>query len=417
MASAFSVPFPRVYERMGCGGGPLVSPAPLSTIATNHLLRSLPPTPGLYYSLTAQTLQNSLTVAVHGYSHKLPVLAKTILEALAHYRAGEEDDALFSRLQDRLVKDYANDLLAQPYQLAMAETTVLLVSPYSTRDKLRAAKAITPQRLRAFLPRLFDRFKLEALVYGNHTEEQARELCAMCEEILKPTPLPAAVDGGLGWRVVQLGATEEAEHRVVAENKEEPNHGVQVVYQLGEQSVHLSAHLDLLVLLLKDEAFDQLRTKRQLGYVVFLHTSPANRHVLSLSFLVQTTHAPEVALDAVESFLVYGRGYLESLSEEEYATNVAALVESKLEAAKNYIEQGNRWWNEIGKGSYVFDRAAQEAAAVKGIPKPALLAFFDECVVVVVVVAATAVCLSPALSTAHSTTLFFNSSSSSPSGL
>lgn len=32
----------------------------------------------------------------------------------------------------------------------------------------------------------------------------------------------------------------------------------------------LSSHLDLLVLLLKDEAFDQLRTKQQLGYVVFL---------------------------------------------------------------------------------------------------------------------------------------------------
>lgn len=38
--------------------------------------------------------------------------------------------------------------------------------------------------------------------------------------------------------------------------------------------------------------------------------------------------------------------------------------------------------NEIGKGSYVFDRAEQEAAAVKAIAKPALLAFFDECVYV-----------------------------------
>lgn len=106
-------------------------------------------------------------------------------QALAHYTAPETDDALFLRLQDRLVKDYSNDLLSQPYQLAMAETNVLLVAPYSTRvclcvrlmfaplhtynnpsnqpfhqngqDKLEAAKAITPARLRAFLPRLFDR--------------------------------------------------------------------------------------------------------------------------------------------------------------------------------------------------------------------------------------------------------------------
>jgi len=31
--------------------------------------------------------------------------------------------------------------------------------------------------------------------------------------------------------------------------------------------VALSAHLDLLVLLLKDEAFNELRTKQQLGYI------------------------------------------------------------------------------------------------------------------------------------------------------
>jgi hypothetical protein len=101
-------------------------------------------------------------------------------------------------------------------------------------------------------------------------------------------------------------------------------------------------------------------------------------------------HAPETVLEAIEEFLVYVRGYLKGLSEEvsgwrdgcvymrgwgyetrrscwvgvltiqhgtrqiaphhkhnttqhnstkEYATNVAALVDSKLEKAKNYVEQ------------------------------------------------------------------------------
>ena len=35
--------------------------------------------------------------------------------------------------QPNQVKDYANDLLSQPYQLAMSETNSLLVAPYSTR--------------------------------------------------------------------------------------------------------------------------------------------------------------------------------------------------------------------------------------------------------------------------------------------
>jgi len=79
---------------------------------------SLPPSVlGLHYSLSAQVLQSSLTVSVQGYNHKLPLLTQTILEALSNYKGEEEDDALFARLQDRLVKDYANDLLSQPYQV------------------------------------------------------------------------------------------------------------------------------------------------------------------------------------------------------------------------------------------------------------------------------------------------------------
>lgn len=47
-------------------------------------------------------------------------------------------------------------------------------------------------------------------------------------------------------------------------------------------------------------------------------------------------------------------------------------------ANSTYQFQGNRWWNEIGKGSYLFDRNEQEANTVKAIEKAALLAFFDE---------------------------------------
>lgn len=45
-----------------------------------HISKSHSTRTGLHYSLTAQTLQSSLTVAVQGYNHKLPVLTKTILE-------------------------------------------------------------------------------------------------------------------------------------------------------------------------------------------------------------------------------------------------------------------------------------------------------------------------------------------------
>ena len=40
----------------------------------------------------------------------------------------------------------------------------------------------------------------------------------------------------------------------------------------------------------------------------------------------------------------------------------------------------SRYWNEVGKGSYIFDRAQREAAKVKGLTKEDVVRFLDECV-------------------------------------
>jgi secreted Zn-dependent insulinase-like peptidase len=55
-----------------------------------------------------------------------------------------------------------------------------------------------------------------------------------------------------------------------------------VIYQIGPQEIERSATLDLLALLMKDECFDQLRTKQQLGYNVYCLPYPANRYILAL---------------------------------------------------------------------------------------------------------------------------------------
>ncbi|TFJ82341.1 hypothetical protein NSK_006351 [Nannochloropsis salina CCMP1776] len=68
------------------------------------------------------------------------------------------------------------------------------------------------------------------------------------------------------------------------------------------------------------------------------------------------------------------------MSAEDYAANVSALVDAKLEKPKNYAEQGNRYWNEIGKGTYLFDRAEREAAEAKTISKEELIDFLGACV-------------------------------------
>lgn len=52
--------------------------------------------------------------------------------------------------------------------------------------------------------------------------------------------------------------------------------------------------------------------------------------------------------------------------EQEFEKSRAALVEQKLEKAKNYTEQANRYWNEVTKGTSERGRQAGRQTATTG---------------------------------------------------
>ncbi len=87
---------------------------------------------------------------------------------------------------------------------------------------------------------------------------------------------------------------------------------------------------------MSEPAFDQLRTKEQLGYIVFTGIKRLSQQYLALHLIVQSSHRDADYLDGrVESFLVQYRDHLKGISAEDFQANVAAVIEKLLEKPKN----------------------------------------------------------------------------------
>jgi insulysin len=107
-------------------------------------------------------------------------------------------------------------------------------------------------------------------------------------------------------------------------------------YENTTDVIFTSALLTLVQHLMSEPAFDQLRTKEQLGYIVNVSTRAVGE-IECLRVVVQSNHKDPVYLDQrVELFLQsYFDNVILTMTDEFLQTNINAVIENLLEPVKN----------------------------------------------------------------------------------
>ena len=113
------------------------------------------------------------------------------------------------------------------------------------------------------------------------------------------------------------------------------NSAVHILFYVGDDSdQQLRIKTDLLGAIASEPAFDTLRTKEQLGYIV--SASPrASLGLIGFQILVQSERDPEYIDARVEAWLVSFKKFLEDMTEEEFAKHRQSLINKKKEDFKN----------------------------------------------------------------------------------
>ena len=322
---------------------------------------------GLSYRLYPHI--RGFTIRISGYNDKQPLLLKRLIETL---RDPVIDPERFAIIKERQLRQLRSARLDRPYSQTMGELSQLLVEPSWTEDqRIAALETLDPDDLSSFVPALLERISVVSLAHGNLLPDDAIELASVVKHGLlsgvEPSPEPLS-------RVVKLapGAS------YVRELKVDHSDSAMTLYFQGEdKSSHARARASLLVQILSSPFYAQLRTEKQLGYIVFT-TRATLLEVPGLSFVIQSPVAdPHELVNQTESFLQTQLESLRAMSDEQFEAHRAGLLTRILDEDKTLVEVSGRYWTEIDRYHYRFDSRDRMADAVRSIKKAELADFFE----------------------------------------
>ena len=228
-------------------------------------------------------------------------------------------------------------------------------------DKLIALKSITLKDVITF-GNIFMKFcQLDSLVHGNvsaqHTydiinmvwkktrqqdgQQQQQKQPEEASAVVVATPI---IRAPLEKRVIQLNNSNSSSssssplsylYRFAEFNEANTNSCVAIILQMGILDMKSNAMLAFINHLIREPAFNQLRTEEQLGYIVHTSVKTSGDHIKGLLVLIQSdSFNPNHVEERIELFLMNYRQKLVDMSESDFQTHVDAMVASFLEKVR-----------------------------------------------------------------------------------
>ncbi|KAJ2522124.1 metalloprotease [Coemansia sp. RSA 1939] len=327
---------------------------------------------GLWFDV--RECSEGIFVHIDGFNDRIPRLLKIILEALRRFVV---DDTQFEVYSLELRKRLDNVRHLEPYNHSQSNALFLnqgVMWRYS--DKLKVVDLVSKERLQSFIDTLFELTRVQMLAMGNFTEKEALDIADIVIDTMDSKPLPEYAR--CIYRSILHDPGCYAHHERMPDDAN-VNSSVDLSIFTGmTDNKRERVVLDLVSLILQEPYFDKLRTKEQLGYIIYGSDRKYISGHMALRLLVQSESSPAYVSQRIEHFV---RGFRQRLVDitqkkfERYATSLRVNREEKL---KNLSEEANRFWRQINTGYYEFDRIEHDMKILKTIRREDLLEFWDK---------------------------------------
>ncbi|KAL1844376.1 hypothetical protein VTJ49DRAFT_55 [Mycothermus thermophilus] len=327
---------------------------------------------GLEYTVTVDS--RGLYIEVSGYNDKLPVLLQHVLQTT---RDLEIRDDRFTIIKERITRGYRNWELAAPWtQIGDYMSWLTADQGYVVEELEAELPHITADALRVFHKEMLAQMHMEVLVHGNVYKEDALKFSDMIASIMKPRALPQA-----HWKIRRGLILPPGSNYIWKKTLKDPanvNHCIQYFLHVGSRADYdVRAKVLLLDQIVHEPCFNQLRTKEQLGYIVYSGTWTSITQY-GFYFVIQSEKTAPYLETRIEEFLKSVSDMLENMSEAEFESNKRSIIDKRLERLKYMEQESNRHWSHIRSEYYAFDNAPQDAAHIKPLTKAEMIDFFNK---------------------------------------
>lgn len=327
---------------------------------------------GLDYSLSSSMF--GLDISIGGYNDKMSVLLEKVLTGM---RDLEVKPDRFHVIKERLYRAYRNAEYQQPFY-QVGEFTRYLTAERTWINEQFAAELgfIEADEVAAFFREILQQTHIEVLAHGNLYKEDALRMTDLVEKLLQSRPLPPSQ-----WNVRRNMIIPRGSNYVYERTLKDPanvNHCIEYYLFVGSSMDHvLRAKLLLFAQMTDEPAFDQLRSKEQLGYVVW---SGARYSAPTIGYrvIIQSERTAKYLESRIDAFLSdFGNKLLE-MSDQEFEGHKRSVIKKRLETLKNLSSEASRFWTHIGSGYFDFVQNEVDAATVRTLTKLDAIQFFKQ---------------------------------------
>lgn len=316
-----------------------------------------------------------LDLTVSGFNEKLLILVRRILEGINSFEPSKERFEIF---KDKSIHHLKNQLMEVPYsQMAGLYNSVINERTWSNADKLAVVSKLTFEQLQVFVKTIYEGVFYESLVHGNIKSEEAKEVDSLVSTLLRIDSIKNLDVQGSRLRSYVLPRGKSYSFDTKLYDERNVNSCIQHVIQLDVYNEKLSALSGLFAQMLHEPCFDVLRTKEQLGYVVF--SSSLNNHgTANVRILIQSEHTTPYLEWRIDEFYKHFGERLKKMSAEDFEKHKDALCKTLLQKFKNMKEESLRYVAAIYLGDYNFTHRHKKASLVSELTKEDIISFYEQ---------------------------------------
>lgn len=141
---------------------------------------------GLEYGIKRKN--NGIELEIQGYSQNAPLLLK---EVLAIATSLEPTAAKYKIYKNSLLRKYQNFMKESPLNQSIEQFRSVIYKEFVTeKEKATAIRKVSFKKFKEYLSKLFDQTYVEGLLYGNLSEETAREISNNVRSIFEGSDYP-----------------------------------------------------------------------------------------------------------------------------------------------------------------------------------------------------------------------------------
>lgn len=317
------------------------------------------------------TTADSIGIVAEGYTQNL---AKLLQDYLVHFSQFELTESAFNQAKER----YTESLNATEKESAQRQAMAAIGNfgrypHYEIARKRSTLNEITLNDVIALREKLHNQItSVRVLSIGNFSDEQLKTMVKNFEQVVKNQNRVIAFG-----RYVDINQSQR-KLNYIKHIPHEDNALSVSYFPTGYDEFEGSVRAQLLASIINRWYFDDLRTDKQLGYVVSLGRDRIGL-TSGISLTVQSPNAsPQTIMIHNQRFLQESAERLNAMSEAEFEKYRSSLIETLQHKPDSLIREFSEYNGDFMRGNAQFDRKARSINLIKNLTKQDIVTFYQQ---------------------------------------